>query len=306
MKRKTSLFRKLLKKPGIIVAPGAFNAFVAKIIEEVGFDVVYMTGGGTAASMRGLPDVGLLTMTEMVMNAHHIADAVNVPVISDADTGYGNAINTLHTVKEFIKAGVVAIHIEDQVAPKRCGHWKGKRIVTIEEMVGKLIAADEIRRELDPDFTIIARTDARGALGGSLDEALKRGKAYAEAGADMILFEGPTSAEEIGFFAKKVDVPIVIGIVEGGVTPILSTKELEDIGCKLVIFPNSATRVIHKSVMDLMVKLKKEGTTKSLLDKMILFPGWHELVGKTRYRQLEEKFLEKSEVEEKYKKTVGI
>jgi carboxyvinyl-carboxyphosphonate phosphorylmutase len=306
LEKKTTAFRRLLNKPGIIVAPGVFDAFIAKIVEEAGFDAAYMTGSGTAAAMRGLPDVGLLTMTEMVMNARHIADTINIPLIADIDTGYGNAINAMHTVKEFIKAGAAAAHMEDQVAPKRCGHWKGKRLIATEEMVGKIKAADEIRKELDPDFVIIARTDSRGALGGSLEEAIKRGKAYVRAGADMILLEAPESAEEIRSFARNVNVHLMIGIIEGGVTPILSAKELEDLGCKVVIFPNAALRVVHKNVMDLMNELKKTGTTKNFLDRMLLFPAFHDLVGKEHYRQLEEKFLEKTEVEEKYKKTIGF
>jgi len=288
MIKKTTSFRKLMDKPGIIVAPGVFDAFIGRIVEEAGFDALYMTGSGTAAAMRGLPDVGLLSMTEMVMNARHIADAVNIPVIADIDTGYGNAINAMHTIKEVIKAGVAAVHMEDQVSPKRCGHWKGKKLITVEEMVGKLRAADETRKSLDPDFVLIARTDSRGALGGSLEEAISRGKAYAKAGADMILLEAPKSPEEIRTFAEKVKIPLMIGIIEGGVTPILSAKELEALGCKAVIFPNAALRVVHKNVMDLMKVLKKEGTTKNFLDRMLLFPAFHDLVGKERYRQLEE------------------
>lgn len=187
--KKTTILRNLINQKGIIVAPGAYDGFSAKIVEFTGFKVLYASGGGISRSLLGGPDVGLLTMTEMLNQVRNIVNAVNLPVISDADTGYGNPMNVIRTVREFEQAGVAAIHIEDQEMPKRCGHLKGKRLVTKHEMVQKIRAAIEARE--DDDFVIIARTDAQAVYG--LDDALERGHAYAEAGADVIFIESPAS-----------------------------------------------------------------------------------------------------------------
>src|SRR2546428_4540909 len=191
--RRTSKLRQLLKSGQTLFVPGCYNALSARIRAEVGFPAVYMTGYGTSLALLGMPDAGLATMTEMHLNARYIANAVPVPVIADADNGYGNAINVMRTVREYIGTGMAGVNIEDQVIPKRCGHVAGRRVIPIEEAVGKYRAADAARRELDPDFVLIARTDARGAHGGSLDEAIRRANAYLEAGADLALVEGPTS-----------------------------------------------------------------------------------------------------------------
>src|SRR2546422_4297289 len=195
--RATSQLRRLLKSGQPLFVPGCYNALSARILADVGFPAVYMTGYGTSLSLLGMPDAGLATMTEMHLNARYIANAVAVPVIADADNGYGNAINVMRTVREYIGTGVAGIHIEDQVIPKRCGHVAGRRVIPIEEAVGKYRAADAVRRELDPDFVLIARTDARGATGGSLDEAIRRANAYLAAGADLAFVEGPTSGEGV-------------------------------------------------------------------------------------------------------------
>ncbi|MBI4187962.1 MAG: isocitrate lyase/PEP mutase family protein, partial [Chloroflexi bacterium] len=235
--RKTIKLRKLLKTPGIIVAPGAHNAFTAKIIEQTGgFPAVYMTGSGTAMSLLGEPDVGLLTMTEMVTQARNIANAVSLPVIADADTGYGNAINVVRTVREYERTGVAGIHIEDQVTPKKCGHFEGKQVISLAEMVGKIRAAVDARE--DPDFVLIARTDARAVLG--LDEAIGRAKAYVAAGADAIFVEAPQSLEELNIIARSIDAPLMVNMDEGTKTPLLTVRELEEMGYKIVIFPRSA------------------------------------------------------------------
>src|SRR5262245_27782528 len=175
--RTTTKLRQLLGSGRTIVAPGCYNALTAKILDAVGFPALYMTGYGTSFSLLGMPDAGLATMTEMHLNARYVANAVKVPVIADADNGYGNAINVIRTVREYVQTGVAAIHLEDQVIPKRCGHVAGRRVVPIDEAVGKIRAADRARREVDPDFVLIARTDARGAHGGSLDEAIRRANA---------------------------------------------------------------------------------------------------------------------------------
>src|SRR5256885_5275009 len=190
--RTTTKLRQLLKSTPLVV-PGCYDAMSAKVLEQAGFPAVYMTGYGTSLALLGMPDAGLATMTEMHLNARYIANAVAVPVIADADNGYGNAINVMRTVREYIQTGVAGIHIEDQVIPKRCGHVAGRRVIALDEAVGKYRAADAVRRELDPDFVLIARTDARGAHGGSLDAAIERANAYLAAGAGLALLGGPTS-----------------------------------------------------------------------------------------------------------------
>src|SRR5688572_23214071 len=176
--RASTKLRELLRTKKTIIAPGCYNAMSAKVLETVGFDAIYMTGYGTSLSLLGMPDAGLATMGEMQLNARYIANAVSTPVIADSDNGYGNAINVVRTVREYIQTGVAAIHLEDQILPKRCGHVAGRRVVSFDEAVGKIRAADKVRRDNDPDFVLIARTDARGAVGGSLDEAIKRANAY--------------------------------------------------------------------------------------------------------------------------------
>lgn len=286
--KKTAVLRNLLQQPGIIVAPGAHNAFTAKIIEQTGgFKVVYMTGGGTAMSLLGEPDLGLLTMTEMVAQARNIDSAVSLPVIADADTGYGNAINVMRTVREYEKAGVAAIHIEDQVTPKKCGHFEGKIVVSQSEMVGKIKAAVDARE--DPDFVLIARIDARAMMG--LDEAIKRAQACREAGADVIFVEAPESIEELKIIAKSIDAPLFVNMVEGGKTPFLTTRELEEMGYKIVIFPNSASRAAAKAIQEVMQLLKETGTTKGYIDRIVTFEGRNLITGLARYKELEKKYL---------------
>lgn len=286
--RKTTELRNLLKQPGIIVAPGAHNAFTAKIIEQTGgFQAVYMTGSGTAMSLIGEPDIGLLTMTEMVTQGHNIANAVSLPVIADADTGYGNAINVIRTVKEYEKAGVAAIHIEDQVTPKKCGHFEGKQVVSESEMVGKIKAAVDSRE--DSDFVIIARTDARAVLG--LDEAIKRSLAYLNAGADAIFVEAPQSLEELNIIARSISAPLLVNMDEGTKTPLLTVRELEEMGYKIVIFPRSAPSAAAKTIQELMLMLKETGTTQGFVDKIVTFEGRNSITGLAGYQELQGKYL---------------
>lgn len=284
--KKTTLLRKMLSTNQILVAPGAHDVLTAKIIEQAGFNAVYMTGYGTSASLLGKPDVGLLTMTEMAQRAANMAEAVNIPVISDGDTGYGNAVNVVRAVREYEKAGVACIQLEDQVLPKKCGHMLGREIVPEEEMVGKIKAACDARR--DPDFMIMARTDARTNYG--IDEAIERGKAYEEAGADILFIESVENIEEMKRVTSSFNVPVLANMLEHGRTPLLSVKELEDIGYDLVIFCVSSTYVAAKAVSDLMHTLKKEGTTKCYLDKMIAFESFNKLIGLTEIRKIEQKY----------------
>jgi len=286
--KKTTLLRSLLEKPGIIVAPGAHNAFTAKIIEQTGgFQAVYMTGSGTTMSLIGEPDIGLLTMTEMVTQARNIANAVSLPVIADADTGYGNAINVMRTVREYELAGVAAIHIEDQIAPTRCGHFEGKQVIPQSEMVGKIRAALEARE--DPDFVLIARTDAGAVLG--FDEALKRAQAYRKAGADVIFIDAPQSMEELEITAKSIDAPLIANMDEGTKTPLLTTHELEELGYKIVIYPRSAPCAAAKTIQELMLTLKETGTPKGFIDRILTFEERNLLTGLARYRESERKYL---------------
>ena len=285
--KKTTVLRNLLKRPGIIVAPGAENAFTAKIIEQTGgFQAVYMTGSGTAASLIGTPDVGLLTMTEMVTQARNLAMATDLPVIADADTGYGDVLNVVRTVREYEMSGVAAIHIEDQVAPKRCGHFEGKQVISQDEMVSKIKAAVDARE--DPDFVLIARTDARAPLG--LDEAIKRAQAYVEAGADVIFVEAPQSAEEIRVIVQSINAPLLVNMVEGGKTPILITRELEEMGVKIVIFPIDAQCVAAKAIQELMQELKVTGGIKGFAHRRVTFEEYQSITGFARYKETEKKY----------------
>jgi len=284
-----ALLRKILHEPEILIAPGAHNAFTAKIIEQAGFKAVYMTGSGAAMDLLGLPDLGFLTMSEMVAHARNIVQATSLPVIADADTGYGNALNVMRTVREYEGAGVAGLHIEDQVAPKRCGHFSGKEVISREEMIGKIKAALDSRR--DQNLVVIARTDARAVLG--LQEAIERGVAYAEAGADMIFVDAPESAEELSLIARSIPAPLMANLSEGGKTPLLSAQELQDMGYKLVIYPRSAAGAAAKAIQELMAVLKRDGTTEKYLDRIISFEGRNQITGLAYYRELDKKYLRK-------------
>ena len=285
MKRSTQL-RKLFEYDGIIVAPGAHDALTAKIIEKTGFPAVYMTGYGQAASHLARPDVGLLTMSEMVARAAAIVEAVVVPVIAHADTGFGNAINVMRTVREYEKAGVACIQLEDQLMPKKCGHMLGRQVVSKEEMVGKIKAAVDARR--DQDFMIMARTDARTVLG--IEEALERGLAYQEAGADIIFIESPESEEEMKMINETISVYTLANMVEGGRTPLLLNEQLEKLGFNLVIYPTASTYVTTKAMMVLMERLAEEGTTANMISDMVSFSEFNDLIGLTKIRELEAKY----------------
>jgi carboxyvinyl-carboxyphosphonate phosphorylmutase len=246
----------MLKAPGIIVAPGAYDGFSARLIEAAGFQAVYMTGAGTAASHLGQPDLGLATLTEMANHAGHLASCVTLPVVADADTGYGNALNVVRTVREYEKAGVAGLHIEDQVAPKKCGHIAGKQVIPTEEFCDKIRAASEYRT--DPDFVIIARTDARAVTG--LDDAIERSNRYAEAGADLVFFEAPQTEDEIRRVAREVKAPLLANMVIGGKTPAIKVAELERLGFKMVIFPAVCMAAAVPAMEKSLAYLKERGT----------------------------------------------
>jgi len=281
------MLKKLLQAKEILVAPGAYDVFSAKMIEKIGFKTVYMTGYGTSASILGKPDVGLLSMTEMSKRAGDIAKAVNVPVIADADTGYGNPLNVRRTVMEYERGGVAGIQLEDQVFPKKCGHMMGRKIIPKEEMVQKIKAACDVRE--DKDFVIIARTDARTNYG--LDEAIARGKAYQEAGADLIFIESPESIEEMQKINSEFSkIPTLANMVEGGRSPNLTIDELEKLGFSIVIFSTGPLYSATKGVKDYLTELKTKGTTSSRINKMISFKEFNELIGLQDYLDLEKKY----------------
>ncbi|MFA7467808.1 MAG: isocitrate lyase/PEP mutase family protein [Desulfotomaculaceae bacterium] len=282
----TQKLRQLFNEQGIIVAPGAADALVAKIIEQAGFPALYMSGAGVSYLTLGKPDVGLITMTEMIQKAAYLAEAVSIPIIADADTGYGGVLNVARTVAEFERAGVAGIQIEDQVMPKKCGHLRDKQIVSREDALARVKAALDARR--DPDFMIIARTDARAVLG--MEEALERGRAFAEAGADVIFVEAPQSVEEMRAITAAFAKPTLANMVEGGKTPLHSAQELEAIGYKIVIFPNSSTRMMAKAVTKLMTELKQTGSTNGCLREMMNFLELNQLLGLQEIEQLDKHY----------------
>ena len=271
----------MLREPGIIVAPGAYDGFSARLIEAAGFRAVYMTGAGTAASHLGQPDLGLATLTEMASHASHLATAVSLPLIADADTGYGNALNVVRTVREYEKAGVAGLHIEDQVAPKKCGHIAGKQVIPTKEFAEKIRAAVEYKT--DPDFVVIARTDARAVTG--LDDAIDRANRYAEAGADVIFVEAPQSEDEIARIVREVKAPLLANMVPGGKTPAIKVADLERLGFKLVIFPAVCMGAAIPAMEAALAALKTTGTdwhegpVLSPMDifRKVGFDWWHDI-----------------------------
>jgi methylisocitrate lyase len=261
--RVTTQLRQLIAKT-CIALPGAPNAAIARQVERAGFEAVYVSGAGMANATAGLPDIGLLSMTEIVRLAGYVASAVKIPAIVDADTGFGGPENIARTVRELEAAGLAGCHIEDQEFPKRCGHLPGKSVVEIEEMVGRVKAAVDARR--DPDFLIIARTDARAVEG--FDRAVERAGEYLAAGADAIFPEALQTVEEFADFAKEVDLPLLANMTEFGKSPLLSFEELADLGYRMVIFPQSAFRVAMKASEEFLRGLKKTGSQSEWLEKM--------------------------------------
>jgi carboxyvinyl-carboxyphosphonate phosphorylmutase len=278
----------LASAPGPLVAPGAYDALSARLVEQAGFDVVYMTGFGTTASLIGRPDVGLLSATEMVDNARRIVAAVEVPVIADADTGYGNAVTVLRTVQSYEQAGVAGLHIEDQVHPKKCGHMSGKAVIDTDEMVGKIRAAVAARR--DPDLVLIARTDAAAVEG--LDAAIARARAYAEAGADVLFVEAPTSEDDIARVARELSgvAPLVFNWAEGGQTPPIPLERIAELGFGLVLFPIGTLLAATAGIRSMLAALKADGTPSAVLPDLPTFDGFTDLIGLPEVRELEQRF----------------
>ncbi len=284
----TKSLRKILAEEKTLLVPGAYDALSAKILKQAGFRVVYMTGSGVTASLTGMPDVGILTMTEMVNQARNIVTAIDMPLICDADNGYGNPINVIRTVKEYERAGVAGIHIEDQVAPKKCGHFEGKQVIPAEEMVKKIEAAVYTRE--DDEFLLIARTDARSVKG--LDEALKRARLYAEAGADMIFVEAPQSVDELKTISDKLsDISLLVNMVEGGKTPVLPFEDLKEMGFTIVLYPTSSIRAVARTLQELAVHLCRHQDTKRFETRLVTFEGRNKITNLAHIKELEKKFV---------------
>lgn len=273
--RTTTKFRQLLNQPGIIQAPGSYDCLTAKLIQQAGFPAVYMTGAGTSVAQLGYPDLGLATMTDMIANAASITDILDVPLIADADTGYGGILNVRRTVRQYERAGVAAIHIEDQEMPKRCGHLDDKKVVSTEDMVQKIRAAVDART--DDDFTIIVRTDSIAVTGW--EDAMVRCEEYIKAGADALFVEALRTPEEVEQVGKNISVPLLYNFVESGKSPLLSAADLEKFGFKIVIYPASALLAVTRVVEKIMAQLKETGTTAHLIDDMVSLEACFEVVG---------------------------
>jgi carboxyvinyl-carboxyphosphonate phosphorylmutase len=283
--KQTTKLRELIQRKEILVAPGAFDAMSARLIEAVGFETVYMTGFGTAASIFGVPDIGLLTMTEMVENAKRISDAIKIPVIADADTGYGNHLNVIRMVEEYEKAGVAGLHIEDQLSPKRCGHMEGKKLISTEEMVPKIRAAVASRK--DKDFVLIARTDAIAVEG--FDGAIRRGNTYREEGADVIFVEAPTTIEQLEKIPKLIKGPVMVNIAPK--TPVLHFKKYEEMGYSIAIYPPISLTAAYAAIKEKLMGLKKDGITQAGAHGGVPFEELLNFLGLQRYQSLEETVL---------------
>ena len=273
-KTKAARLRELIAK-GCVAMPGVPNAAMARQVERAGFDAVYISGAGLANTTAGVPDIGLLTLTEVAQLAGYVVNAVTIPAIVDADTGFGGSENVARTIQELERAGLAGCHLEDQQFPKRCGHLEGKSLIGAEEMVEKLRAAVAARR--DPDFLIIARTDARGVE--DFSKAVRRAEKYVEAGADAIFPEALQDAKELREFAKAIDRPLLANMTEFGKSPLLSLSELSDFGYRMVIFPMSAFRVAMKSTEQFLRALRESGTQSQWVEKMQTRQELYDLLG---------------------------
>ncbi|WP_088242547.1 isocitrate lyase/PEP mutase family protein [Calothrix rhizosoleniae] len=278
--------RQLLESPEIIVIPGIYDCLGAKLAENTGFKAIASSGFGIAASTLGLPDYGFLTATEMLDTVGRIAQSVSIPLIADCDTGYGNALNVIRTVKDAVRLGIAGVILEDQEWPKKCGHFEGKQVISMTEHMGKIRAAVDARG--DSGLVIIARTDARANLG--LDEAIRRGRSYIQAGADVLFVEAPQSVAELVAIAKAFpDVPLVANVIEGGKTPQLSVSQLQQMGFKIVFFAVSALLAATQGMTACFQSLKEQGTTADF-DNMVNFEEFKQFIGIPKYQELEEKY----------------
>jgi 2-methylisocitrate lyase-like PEP mutase family enzyme len=285
------VLKQFFKRDRLLVAPGCFDGLSARLVEEAGFEAAYLSGGAVARSM-GIPDIGLVTMSEVIERAAQVVAAVKIPIIADADTGYGNAVNLVRSVREFERTGVAAIHIEDQITPKRCGHLDGKEVIPLPEMENKLQAALASRN--DPDFLIIARTDARGVHG--FDDAISRGRAFAKLGVDAIFVEAPQSEAELEEIPRALpDVPLLVNVFKGGKTPMLPVERLQQMGYRIAIYPSETQRAAIHAMRQALGLLKREGTTEKMDDALTTFKERDKVVGLDEWQRLEKQYMALSE-----------
>ena len=283
---KAELVRQALSQSGQLVMPGVYDALSAKIAARSGFEVIFITGYSLSATLLGEPDFGLLTQTEVIAAAQRICSVVDTPVIVDADTGYGNAVNVIRTVRELMGVGAAGMFLEDQVWPKRCGHMQGKQVIPLEEQVKKLKAAIEAKQ--NRDFFIVARTDSRQALG--LDAAIERGIAFKAAGADAVFIEAPESKEEMRAISKHVPGPLVANMLERGVTPLMGPKELKELGFDLIVWPLAPLYCAAKSLTEVYTTLRRDGSTLAILDRLMPFDEFNRVVGLDEKYALDAKY----------------
>ena len=280
-------FQQLLKRDKLLVAPGCFDGLSARLVEEAGFEAVYLSGGAVARSM-GIPDIGLVTMSEVIERAAQVVSAVRIPVIADADTGYGNAVNLVRAIREFERTGVAAIHIEDQITPKRCGHLDGKEVIPLPEMEKKLEAA--LASRTDPNFGIIGRTDARGVHG--FDEAIRRARAFAKIGVDAVFVEAPQSEAELAEIPRAIrDVPLLVNVFKGGKTPMLRADRLQELGYRIAIYPSETQRAGIYAMRLALGLLKRDGTTEAMDGALTTFKDRDQIVGLDDWQQLERQYM---------------
>lgn len=301
--KKTTLLKKMLNERRAVVAPGAYDALSAILIEKAGFELIQVSGFGLAASLLGKPDIGWLTATEMIDQTRRIVNCVDIPVMGDADTGFGNATNVWRTVRDFEDAGVGGINLEDQVYPKRCGHMEGKQLVSKEEMCLKIQAAADARR--DKDLVINARTDAIAVEG--YEAAIERSIAYVEAGADMIFLEAPRSTDQIRDAAKRIKAPLSINLFDsivGGKTPLLKVEELKELGVARISVPVGVVFAAQKGVQNYLEVIKREGIAPGRMDLVVSFEEFKNTVGLPQIREIEKKYLPKAVLQDKYEKEV--
>jgi 2,3-dimethylmalate lyase len=283
---KAKVIRDALAHHGQLIMPGVYDALSAKIAARAGFEVVFITGYSLSATLLGEPDFGVLTQTEVVGAAQRICSVIDTPVIVDADTGYGNAINVIRTVEDLLRAGAAGMFLEDQIWPKRCGHMKGKQVIALDEQLKKLSAA--VAAKAGRDFFIVARTDARQALG--LSEAINRGKAFKDAGADAIFIEAPETKQEMAEIARQVPGPLVANMLERGVTPLMAPKELKELGFDLIVWPLAPLYSAAKSLAEVYTTLRRDGSTIAILDRLMPFDEFNQIVGLEEKYALDEKY----------------
>ncbi len=291
MEKTTTRLRRMLERDHAVMAMGAFSPMPAKLAERAGFEAVYMPGGGTALNRLGVADLGLITMSEMVDNAAAIAQAVQVPVIADADTGFGNALNVQRTVREYERAGVAAIHLEDQVFPKRCGSLPGKVLLPLGEAAQKIRAA--VAARTDPDFMIIARCDAMSV--GGMDEVVRRGEAYLEAGADMLFIESPRTLDDIAEIPKRLPGAHLFNLPTSGKSPYLTLQEVSRFGYKLMILPNFAALAAIQAMTEVLTEIKRSGSVAGILDRCASFDEFTSLGDLRGFQAAEREFAPDSE-----------